>query len=112
MNSNCRGFIALELVASTLIAVIGFLSIASCYRVCVKFMLWHNYKQEAFVLAEENMVGLKNNIKLEHLDEEHDNFRIIGSKLPVGKNSTDKMLFVEVYWGKEAIPLVSLVGYE
>ena len=112
MNKARKGFIVLELVAATLIVIVCGLSVASCYRVGVRLMLRHNYKQEAFELAQETLLELRGDTAVEQVDKQQGNFLIRGGKMPVGTNSNYNFFFVEVYLVGENIPLVNLVGYD
>ena len=112
MAKKSPGFIFLEVIASIIIVIVGGLSVMSCYRFGVTFMLRNNYKYEAFTLAQENMLLLRETNFSAMLDKTQGNFKIIGSKQIVDMKSGYKVLLVEVYWKKETIPLVNLVGYE
>jgi len=112
MHKARKGFIVLELVAVTLIIIVGGLSVASCYRLGVRLMLRHNYKQEAFALAQATLLELRGDTAVEQVDKQQENFLIRGGKISVGANSNYKMLFVDVYLVGENKPLVNLVGYD
>lgn len=107
-----NGFIMLEVIAAVIIISAGVLGIAACYSCGVGLMLRHNYKQEAFTLAQKNMAVLRGNVLSGQMEKAQGRFRIRGGQQVKGSSNPYTLLFVEVYLEKETTPLVNLVSYE
>ena len=98
-----------EVMAVMIIILIGVLSVAACYNFGVTLMVHNNYKQEAFTLAQETMVSLRDK---EPIEVRRGRFHIRCEKRSVDFSTNNNLLFVEVYLEEGPKPLVNLVGYE
>jgi len=99
-------------MAAIIVIVTGVLGVAACYSCGVGLMVRHNYKQEAFTLAQEAMVLLSGKDSSGQVDQIQGKFHIKGGQQGVGLYNHYNLLFVEVYLEQETVPLVNLVGYE
>lgn len=101
-----------EVMAVMIIILIGVLSVAACYNFGVTLMVHNNYKQEAFTLAQETMVSLREKEPIEKIEVLRGRFHIRCEKRSVDFSTNNNLLFVEVYLEEGTKPLVNLVGYE